>query len=108
MADVELVIRIPEEEYRWIMKSNVTVFADVASKECMLHAIKNGTPLPKGHGKLFDAREYEKSIRKHYFDNDTVIRCTEIALGDAETIIEADTEGREDSTRTLQDGQERE
>ena len=46
MADIELVIRIPEEEYRWIMKSDKTVFRDVASKECMLHAIKNGIPLP--------------------------------------------------------------
>ena len=46
MADIELVIKIPEEEYRWIKKSDKTVFADVASKECMLHAIKNGTPLP--------------------------------------------------------------
>jgi hypothetical protein len=55
MADIELVIKIPEEEYRWIIKSDKTVFADVASKECMLHAIKNGTPLPKGHGKLIDA-----------------------------------------------------
>jgi hypothetical protein len=44
MADIELVIKIPEEEYRWIKKSDKTVFADVASKECMLHAIKTGTP----------------------------------------------------------------
>lgn len=54
MADIELVIKIPEEEYRWIIKSDETVFADVASKECMMHAIKNGTPLPKGHGRLVD------------------------------------------------------
>ena len=47
MADIELVIKIPEEEYRWMMKSDKTVFADVASKECMLYAIKNGTPLDK-------------------------------------------------------------
>lgn len=53
-------------------------------------AIKNGTPLPKGHNRLIDAGEYENSIRKHYFDNSTVIRCTEIALDDAPTIIEAD------------------
>lgn len=92
MADIVLVIKIPEDEYRWIMKSDVTVFANVASKECMLNAIKNGVLIPKGHGKLFDAREYENSIRKHYFDNATVIRCTEIALGNAETIVEADKE----------------
>ena len=52
---MKLVIEMPEEEYRWIKGSDETVFADVASKECMLHAIKNGTPLPKRHGRLIDA-----------------------------------------------------
>lgn len=57
MADIELVIKIPEEEYRWIKQSDKNVFADVASKECMLHAIKTGTPLPKCHGRLIDVNE---------------------------------------------------
>lgn len=51
---MQLVIEIPDEEYTWIIKSDETVFADVASKECMLHAIKNGVQLPKGHGRLKD------------------------------------------------------
>lgn len=42
---MDIVIKISEDEYRWIKKSDKTVFADVASKECMLNAIKNGTPL---------------------------------------------------------------
>lgn len=54
MADIELVIKIPEEEYRWIIKSDETVFADVASKECMMHAIKNGTPLPRRYERKFE------------------------------------------------------
>lgn len=45
---MELAITIPDDEYRYIKKSDKNVFADVASKECMLYAIKNGTPLPKG------------------------------------------------------------
>lgn len=57
MANIELVIKIPEEEYRWIKQSDSSIFADVAEKECMLHAIKNGTPLPKGHGKLIDVND---------------------------------------------------
>lgn len=64
MADIELVIKIPEEEYRWIMKSDKTVFADVASKECMLHAIKNGTLLSKGHGDLVD----RNAINSRFYD----------------------------------------
>ena len=58
-------------------------------------AISKGVRLPKGHGRLIDARDYENSIRKHYFDSSTVIRCTEIALGNARTIIEADKENKD-------------
>lgn len=100
---MQIVIDLPENEYRWIIKSDETIFANVTSKECMLNAIKNGIPLPKGHGKLFDAREYENSIRKHYFDNATVIRCTEIALGDAQTILEADKEEKQNEKTQIQD-----
>jgi len=63
MADIELVIKIPEEEYRWIKQSDSSIFADVAEKECMLHAIKNGTPLPKGHGNLIQREEAEAIFR---------------------------------------------
>lgn len=49
---MKIVIDISEDEYRWIKKSDKTVFADVASKECMLRAIKNGTPLPEHKGRL--------------------------------------------------------
>lgn len=42
---MKLIIDIPDEEYRWIKKSDNTIFADISEKECMLHAIKNGTPL---------------------------------------------------------------
>ncbi len=44
------------------------------------------------HGNLIDAKEYENDIRKHYFDNSTVIRCTEIALNNAAPVIEAESE----------------
>ncbi len=99
MADIELVIKIPEEEYRLIKKSDKTVFADVASKECMLHAIKNGTPLPKGHGRLIDA---DAEIKKIQDISDRVknrnASCLDVYDGEiaamrlASTIIEADKE----------------
>ena len=53
-------------------------------------AIKNGTPIPKGCGDMIDKDEYVADIKEHYFDNDTVIRCTEIAMDNAKTIIESD------------------
>lgn len=51
--------------------------------------------IPQKHGRLIDAVEYEKDVRKHYFDHNTVIRCTEIALHNAKTIIEAESEDKE-------------
>ena len=51
---MKLVIDIPEEEFERMkekkMFGNVTVWKD---------AIRNGTPLPKGHGRLIDADALE-------------------------------------------------
>ena len=44
---MQVVIGIPEEEYNIIKKSN-------APMTWAEHLIKNGTPLPKGHGDLID------------------------------------------------------
>lgn len=94
MAEVELVIKIPEEEYRWIMKSDKTVFANIASKECMLHAIKNGIPLPKGHGNLKDMGNLP-----YIFDltrDDPIYSGTDIerAVNSMKSIIEADSKNK--------------
>ena len=93
--DVELVIKIPEEEYRWIKKSDKTVFADVASKECMLHAIKNGKLLLKGHGRLIDVNDIEwakHQQERNYIDYE-VVDWEDIK--NAPTIIEADKESEQ-------------
>jgi hypothetical protein len=81
---MQIVIDIPEYYYKAIKEIPV----EQSTADMMI--IRNGTPLPKGHGRLIDAKAYEQDIRKHYFDNSTVIRCTEIALSYAPTIIEAD------------------
>lgn len=87
---MHIVIDIPEEKYD-VMKSHYNTFP-AEMREWGLGSIRNGTPLPKGHGRLIDANEYVADIKKHYFDNNTVIRCTEIAIDNAPTIIEADGE----------------
>ena len=57
MADnIELVIKIPKEEYSNILKSNNSAFAD--------YAIKNGTPLPKGHGRLVETNTIQSMAKK--------------------------------------------
>jgi hypothetical protein len=93
MADVELMIKIPEEEYRWIKQSDKTVFADVASKECMLHAIKNGKPIPNYHGKLKDADElysiFKKLCNDYNIDNLSFISDMDMNFDLASTFVEA-------------------
>ena len=85
MADIELVVKIPEEKLSMIKNK---IYCGIYDPE-LYEGIANGTPLPKGHGRLIDANAYEADVKKHYFDNSTVIRCTEIALNYASTILEA-------------------
>ena len=90
MSDMELVIKMPEEMYKWV--NDVNKFFDDYGISDFIDLVKHGTPIQKGHDRLIDAKAYEQDIRKHYFDNELVIRSTEIALSNAPTIIEADTE----------------
>jgi hypothetical protein len=57
----------------------------------MYNAIKNGTPLPKGHGRLIDADALMEYCRNNI--NKTV-DCNDIAR--FPTIIEADKESEEE------------
>lgn len=77
MADVELVIKMPEEVYKSIINGKNYI----SYQEYVEEAIKNGTPLPKGHGKLKDVDHYVKMQWEH----------PDYSLTDDEpTIIEAD------------------
>lgn len=44
--EMKLVIDIPDNEYKTILRSDETWAASCASKECMMYVIKTGTPLP--------------------------------------------------------------
>ena len=49
MANIDLVIRIPEELYNDLKSLQFTTYTE--------DLIKEGVPLPKGHGRLFDERD---------------------------------------------------
>lgn len=88
MADVELVIKIPEKLYKHIMSMQLVILGRSCGKTILaeiLAAIRRGTPLPKGHGRLIDA----DAVLAEPFGN--TYKDIEIA----ETIIEADREGEE-------------
>lgn len=77
---MKIVIDIPEEEYEEI----------ISSEDCGLHtltrAVANGTPLPKGHGRLIDGDALKDQMKIGYK-----------IVENAPTVIEADkAEGSEE------------
>ena len=98
---MKIVIDIPEEIYKDIQsrdwKNGELVFSDEWK------AIHNGTPLPKGHGRLIDADELTKQLETVASDewNKQVgaskgLEDAVDIVDDAQTIIEADnTESEE-------------
>lgn len=90
--------------------NNEYVLADIRDKtfepqsetdRIIIEALYNGTPLPKGHGRLIDADAVEKEMNKaeveadrnaDYYTSDKIDCAMEYIIG-AETIIEADKEG---------------
>jgi hypothetical protein len=92
MEKVNVVIEIPEEEYRIILLSDKTAMSEFASKEAMMYAIKNGTPLPKGHGDLIDRNE----LAVDYTSSDWNDYVSVEQIKNAKAIVEADKEGAEE------------
>lgn len=106
---MDIVIKIPKEYYDAIKA--------IPDNQCGFDMliIKNGTPLPKGHGRLIDAdafiarmedvskrQQYKKLLIDDCLTVDDVFKAIieslqnkGIANGDTPTIIEADKESEE-------------
>lgn len=98
---MQIVIDIPEPMIEFINKIGICRAEHVRRLE---KAIKNGIPLPKGHGRLIDAyaltermkqRHYEKADEESYWVADIVATALNPNNGYAPTIIEADKEAEE-------------
>ena len=107
MADIELIIKIPEEEYKRL------AYIDILK---LRGYIENGTPLPKGHGRLIDADAFiammEDASKRQKYKELLIGDCLTVddvfkaviesllnkgfAEGDAPTIIEADKSEEEE------------
>ncbi len=94
MADIELVVKIPKEQYDLILKSDTGATSVFVSKECMMYSIKNGTPLPKGHGRLKDVDWIDDNCPDYRTEDGAWCYKWE-DIDNAPTIIEADTEHKE-------------
>lgn len=52
---MKIVIDIPDEDYDTLINHNDDRLPAVIARLRLFEVIKNGTPLPKGHGRLIDA-----------------------------------------------------
>lgn len=76
---MELIVKILDEDYKYICK----IAKDLKGRAVLptdWKAIANGTPLPKGHGRLIDANDVDNHI------------IGSVDLRDCPTIVEADKE----------------
>ena len=80
---MQVVIEIPEEQYDALCMKGV--FALESQLPSFLKVLRNGTPLPKGHGDLIDRDE----LIKDRVSNDITV----ILANTAKTLIPADKEG---------------
>ena len=56
---MEIVINIPDDRYKRILENN-------SMDHYLKAAVRNGTPLPKGHGRLIDADKLNRK-KKYCF-----------------------------------------
>lgn len=94
MTEIELVIKVPEEDYlRFSKLSEKEKVNELTYYEKM---IAYGTPLPKGHGELIDRNktEYLKSLHDAKYGHISWSEAIKQIKYSAPTIIEADKEGK--------------
>ena len=87
MADIELVIKIPEEKYRIILNHTEEIIDESSFVEprYLYKAVLDGTQLPKGHGRVIDESKITKCEQVGLIIKDGNI--THCIKTDAPTII---------------------
>lgn len=89
MTNIELVIKIPEELYE-AYKGRPPMLGD-AGMDMIAQSIANGTPLPKGHGRLGDLDALEEEVSSWGMNDYEPLDFID-EIDRADTIIEADKE----------------
>ena len=101
MAEIELVIRIPEGLKKDFEAEQWTALSCMEMKD----ALMNGTQLTKGHGRLIDADRLLRPdmIRMCYHMKNGYTAMPIIDIEHAETVIPADKEMKNDKRKTKKD-----
>ncbi len=84
---MKIVIDIPKEEYELVQHGNKSYTTELV----LMNAVAEGTPLPKGHGRIID----ESKINTIYCETEMELYGSKIRYikkTDAPTIVEADKE----------------
>ena len=89
---MQIVIDIPEEQYITLNAKSQEEVLTVIDVSLLIESIKNGTPLPKGHGRLIDADKIilEATEKMEHPANHKYMECVIAHMKLADTIIKAD------------------
>ena len=93
MEQIELVIRLQKKLYDEILSPRRM---DEEDASACYDAIKNGIPLPKGHGKIVDLNDViEAGAPLYNGDREIGFSVDYVAINDIPVLVEADKEGEE-------------
>ena len=105
---MKMIVDIPEDAYDYLINTSFVENPKIMFNQSVedrkhtmqlfevIDAVKNGTPLPKGHGRLIDADALEKKMTEYIntlplaYDEAERIVLLMNHFDDAPTIIEAD------------------
>lgn len=87
---MQLVINMPEELYKRIPTKEYIGYMDMSDWQKIIMSVSNGTPLPKGHGNLFDENDFEKRVAIMTESMDLGYGEIMGVIDEIPTIIEAD------------------
>ena len=97
---MQIVIEIDDEIYKKIHNGEFWLSCGLNLSNAY-DSIKNGTPLPKGHGRLADIdaaiSKIDELMKDGNFDirDSTILRATRIWFNNIPTVLEADKESAE-------------
>lgn len=86
---MELVIKIPEEMYKWV--NDINKFFDDYGTSDFIDLVKNGMPLPKGHGRIGDLDALRDEVSSWGMNDYEPSDFIDV-IDQADTIIGADEE----------------
>lgn len=89
MADVELVVKLPEKIYKQLIKYGEPLPRGNTLDDTIIKAVANGKQLPKGHGDLKDMDDIYEALEGWHEDTGWIVDAID---EQADTIIEADNE----------------